>query len=148
MSYIDNDTYGIYNDTDNDGPGPGPEIMGADTLIGNDVVNHIDENLGDIKEIMLHMRTGKVAYAVLSFGGFMGMGDKLFAVPWKALTLDTVNKRFVLKIAKDRLEAAPGFDKDHWPNMNDPSWQAQVNDFYGTDGAAEDAAEQEKTTLI
>jgi sporulation protein YlmC with PRC-barrel domain len=136
MSYIDNDTYGIYNDTDNDGPGPGPEIMGADTLIGNDVVNHIDENLGDIKEIMLHMRTGKVAYAVLSFGGFMGMGDKLFAVPWKALTLDTVNKRFVLNVDKERLEAAPGFDKDHWPNMNDPSWQAQVNDFYGTDDAA------------
>jgi sporulation protein YlmC with PRC-barrel domain len=130
MNYTTNDTYGIYKDTDDEGPGP--ELMGADTLIGNDVVNHIDEDLGDIKEIMLHMRTGQVAYAVLSFGGFLGMGDKLFAVPWQALTLDTVNKRFVLNVAKERLEAAPGFDKDHWPDMNDPAWQEQINTFYGT----------------
>lgn len=133
MSYIDNDTYGIYKDTDTDTDGPGPELMGADTLMGNDVVNHIDEDLGDIKEIMLHVRSGTVAYAVLSFGGFLGMGDKLFAVPWKALTLDTVNKRFVLNVAKERLEAAPGFDKDHWPDMTDPSWQEQIEAFYGTD---------------
>ncbi|UUZ53061.1 PRC-barrel domain-containing protein [Massilia sp. H-1] len=68
--------------------------MGADTLIGDSVVNGQDEDLGDIKEIMLDMRTGQVAYAVLSFGGFLGMGEKLFAVPWQALQLDTVNKRF------------------------------------------------------
>jgi sporulation protein YlmC with PRC-barrel domain len=145
MNYTTNDTYGIYKDTDNEGPGP--ELMGADTLIGNDVVNHIDEDLGDIKEIMLHMRTGKVAYAVLSFGGFLGMGDKLFAVPWQALTLDTVNKRFVLNVAKERLEAAPGFDKDHWPNMDDPAWQEQINTFYGTGGLAEGEASREEAEI-
>jgi hypothetical protein len=56
--------------------------MGADTLIGNDVVNQDDEELGDINEIMLDMRNGRVVYAVLSFGGFLGMGEKLFAAPW------------------------------------------------------------------
>ena len=96
MSYQDRDTYGMYSS--NNGDGPGPQLMGADTLIGNDVYNQNDEDLGDIKEIMLDTNTGKVSYAVLSYGGFLGMGEKLFAVPWEALKLDTENKRFVLNV--------------------------------------------------
>jgi sporulation protein YlmC with PRC-barrel domain len=112
--------------------GPGPELMGAGTLIGNDVVNAKDEQLGDIKEIMLDMRSGKVSYAVLSFGGFLGMGEKLFAVPWDALKLDTKNKRFSLDVEKDRLKDAPGFDTNLWPNMADQSWAKEIHAFYGT----------------
>ena len=70
-------------------------------------------------------------YAVLSFGGFLGMGEKLFAVPWNALTLDTENKRFVLDAEKDRLKGAPGFAKDHWPNMADQSWANEIHAYYG-----------------
>jgi sporulation protein YlmC with PRC-barrel domain len=55
--------------------------MGANTLVGNDVYNRESQDLGEIKEIMLVMRSGRVSYAVLSFGGFMGIGEKLFAVP-------------------------------------------------------------------
>jgi hypothetical protein len=69
---------------------------------------------------------------VLSSGGFLGIGDKLFAVPWRALTLDTENKCFVLDVAKDRLEQAPGFEKDHWPTMADQSWAAEVHSYYRT----------------
>lgn len=130
MNYLDNDTYGMYRDSNNDGPGP--QLMGADTLIGNDVYNQDDEDLGDIKEIMLDMSTGKVAYAVLSFGGVLGMGEKLFAVPWDALELDTENERFTLSVDKERLENAPGFDKDHWPNMADQSWINEIHTYYGT----------------
>jgi len=115
-----------------DGPGPGPELMGAGTLTGNDVVNQNDESLGNIKEIMLDMRSGHVAYAVLSFGGLLGMGDKLFAVPWSALKLDTVNERFVLNAEKSKLESAPGFDKDAWPDMADLSWERGIHTYYGT----------------
>lgn len=129
MSYADRDTYGIYKTSTQQGPGPA--LMGADTLIGNDVVNHEEEDLGDIKEIMLDMRSGQVAYAVLSFGGFLGIGEKLFAVPWHALQLDTINKRFVLNVDKDRLKAAPGFDPDAWPDMTDVSWINEVHTFYG-----------------
>ena len=68
----------------------------------------------------------------MSFGGFLGIADKLFAVPWKALKLDTENKRFILNVDKERLEAAPGFDKDDWPNMADPNWQNTINSYYGT----------------
>lgn len=130
MNFEERDTYGMYKDTDNQGPGP--RLMGADTLIGNDVYNENNEDLGDIKEIMLDMTNGQVSYAVLSYGGFLGMGEKLFAVPWDALKLDTVNKRFVLNVDKDRLETAPGFDQNHWPDMADQSWKDEINAFYQT----------------
>lgn len=107
---------------DDNGPGPGPEIMGASSLIGNDVYNNEEEDLGDIKEIMLDMATGKIAYAVLSYGGILGVGEKLFAVPWGALTLDTVNERFILNVEKAQLDVSPGFDSDNWPDRPDPAW--------------------------
>ena len=138
MTYLDRDPYGMYraDPLGETGPsrrhGPGPELMGAATLTGDNVVNQQDDALGDIKEIMLDMRSGRVAYAVLSFGGILGMGDKLFAVPWSALKLDTVNKRFVLNVDKTRLESAPGFDKDAWPNMADSSWEKDIHGYYGT----------------
>ena len=128
MSYLDRDILGMYRNHD----GPGPALMGADTLIGDDVYNHSDEELGDIKEIMLDMRTGQIAYAVLSFGGILGMGDKLFAVPWERLTLDTVNKRFLLNVDKDLLKNAPGFDKNNWPDMGSEAWNQQMEAFYGS----------------
>ena len=138
MNYEDRDTYGMYKmatntDSAHDpSPGPGPELMGADTLVGNDVYNQKGEKLGDIKEIMLDMRSGRVAYAVLSFGGFLSMGEKLFAVPWNALTLDTATRSFKLNVDKDRLKTAPGFDKDQWPNMADATWAQSIHAYYGT----------------
>jgi len=112
--------------------GPGPRLMLADTLEGNDVVNLADEKLGDIKGIMLDVERGRIAYAVLSVGGFLGVGDKLFAIPWSALKLDTDEKEFILDVSKDKLKDAPGFDKDHWPDMADTSWVNTVHTFYGT----------------
>lgn len=112
--------------------GPGPAFMSTSTLTGDGVYNLQDEDLGDVKDFMLDLRTGKVAYAVLSFGGFLGMGEKLFAVPWSALTLDTENKRFILDVSKERLESAPGFDKDNWPDMADPVWADGIRTYYGT----------------
>ncbi len=128
-SYMTRDTFGMYANKDQ---GPGPQLMGADTLMGNDVYNSDGEDLGDIKEFMIDMASGRIAYAVLSFGGLLGMGDKLFAVPWRALTLDTANKRFTLNVPKGRLKEAPGFDKDNWPSMADKAWAAGVHSFYGT----------------
>lgn len=129
MSYITRDDFGMYAKT---ADGPGPALMGANTLLGNDVYNSDGESLGDIKEFMIEMATGKVAYAVLSFGGVLGMGDKLFAVPWSALELDTQNKRFSLNATKESLKEAPGFNKDSWPTMSDQAWAGGVHTFYGT----------------
>jgi len=144
MSYLERDIYGIYKNT----TGPGPHLMGADTLIGDDVYNHKEEKLGDIKEIMLDMRNGRIGYAVLSYGGVFSIGEKLFAVPWTALKLDTTNKRFILNVDKQRLfiqihhifplqlrtfvffNYAPGFDKNNWPDMTDQTWSSQIHSYY------------------
>ena len=111
--------------------GPGPRIMAADSLSGEKVVNERGEKLGTITHIMLDVARGTIAYAVLSFGGVLGLGDKLFAVPWGALALDVENKWFVLNIEPERLRNAPGFDKDHWPSMADPKWMSEVHAYYG-----------------
>jgi sporulation protein YlmC with PRC-barrel domain len=111
--------------------GPGPRIMAADTLEGNDVRNAQGEDLGNIEHIMLDVPSGRIAYAVLEFGGWLGVGDKLFAIPWGALQLDTDNKCFVLNVSKEQLKEAEGFDKDHWPSMADQRWATSLHDFYG-----------------
>ena len=111
--------------------GPGPQVMAADTLEGDKVVNRKGEDLGTIEDIMIDVQRGRVAYAVMSCGGFLGLGDKLFAIPWSALTLDANRHCFVLDADRQRFEKAPGFDKDHWPSMADNSWATQVHDFYG-----------------
>lgn len=102
---------------------PGPALMGAETLIGNRVVNRSEEDLGTIKEIMLDVHSGQVCYAVMSSGSVLGVGGKLFAVPWEALRLDTENKRFLLDVEQAQLDAATGFDKNHWPDRADVAWQ-------------------------
>ena len=106
-------------------------VLAADTLTGDRVVNRQKEDLGIIEHLMIDVEKGRVAYAVLSFGGFLGMGDKLFAIPWSALTVDTDERQFVLDVDKKLLERAPGFDKDHWPNMADHAWGAEVSAYYG-----------------
>ena len=105
-------------------------VMSAGTLIGDDVVNPQGDNLGNIEEIMLDMNFGRVSYAVLSFGGFLGLGDKLFAIPWDALTLDTQNERMVLNIDQETLKNAKGFDKDNWPQADDQDWLVSVYEYY------------------
>jgi len=110
--------------------GPGPFVMDASTLDGDNVVNPAGEDIGKIEAIMLDVAAGRIAYAVLSFGGFLGIGSKLFAIPWSALTLDTVEHRFLLDISVERLESAPGFDEDHWPAMADRRWATDVHPYY------------------
>ncbi len=113
--------------------GPGPQVMAAATLTGDDVVNPAGDTLGEISDIMIDVRSGRVAYAVMSAGGFLGMGDKLFAIPWHALTLDADRKCFILDVDRERLDKAPGFDKDRWPSMADERWATEVHQFYGQD---------------
>lgn len=112
------------------GAGPGPRLMTADTLEGNKVVNRQNETLGEIDDIMLDVSQGRIAYAVMASGGVLGLGEKLFALPWSALTLDTERKCFVLDAAKDSFKNAPGFDQDRWPDAADAQWHRQVHEHY------------------
>lgn len=106
-------------------------IISAGTLTGEQVRNMDGEDLGKIEEIMLEAADGRIAYAVLSFGGFLGMGNKLFAVPWPALSLDPAREGLILNVDKATLEAAPGFDKDDWPRFADRSWGTEIHSYYG-----------------
>jgi sporulation protein YlmC with PRC-barrel domain len=106
-------------------------VLSASSLKGDNVVNYQGEDLGKIEEIMIDLDRGRIAFAVLSFGGFLGMGDKLFAIPWQAFSVDTVQKRLVLNTKKELLEKATGFDKSNWPNMADPTWGSTVYGYYG-----------------
>lgn len=104
--------------------------LSATTIIGDDVRNVAGEDLGEVTDIMLDLETGNIAYAVVDMGGFLGIGGKLFAVPWSAMTLDTDEHEFVVDIDKTRLENAPGFDKDDWPDFSDRAWGKSVHDYY------------------
>lgn len=103
----------------------------ASSIVGTTVVNASEENLGSIREIVIDPDTGQVAYAAVSFGGFLGLGEKLFAIPFRALAWRVEKNDYVLDISKERLEAAPGFDPDHWPTMSDEQWNRDVNGYYG-----------------
>lgn len=106
-------------------------ILSSSTLVGDDVVNPQGEDLGTIEDLVINTESGRVVYAVLSFGGILGFGDKHFAVPLEALRLDTHNKRFELDVDKERLENAPGFDKDNWPRTPDDAFVKEVYGYYG-----------------
>jgi sporulation protein YlmC with PRC-barrel domain len=110
---------------------PFRRVLGATSLTKDAVRNRNGDDLGSLKEVMIDIPAGRVAYAVLSFGGFLGIGNKLFAIPWEMLTVDEDRQCLLLDIDKKTLENAPGFDKDHWPDMSDPAWGAQVYTYYG-----------------
>jgi sporulation protein YlmC with PRC-barrel domain len=107
-------------------------VMSSGKVIGGKVQNRKGEDLGSIKELMIDATSGRVAYAVLSFGGFLGMGNKLFAIPWDALTFKPDKQVFLLKVDKATLESAPGsFDPNEWPDLADKRLGKKVYSHYG-----------------
>jgi sporulation protein YlmC with PRC-barrel domain len=105
-------------------------VLSARSLTGNRVRNPGGEDLGKIEELMIDLPSGRLAYAVISFGGFLGIGDKLFAVPWQALTWNETGQEFIMHVDRRELEQAPGFNPNRWPDMADPSWSSRVDEFY------------------
>ena len=105
----------------------GAKITKASALIGMDVKNAQNEKLGTIKDIAFDIHTGRIAYAVLSTGGVLGIGDKLVAIPTSAFQTSTDEKFLVLNADKQKLETTPGFDKNNWPAMPSASWGADID---------------------
>ncbi len=97
------------------GGGPGPDVMAARTLEGDRVLTMDGDDIGQVADIMLDVRAGRIAYAVVSSGGAPGGGDKLLAVPWNVLVLDVERRCFVLPVPTERVREAPGFDRNRWP---------------------------------
>jgi hypothetical protein len=106
-------------------------ILTATSIIGDRVENKKGEHLGRIKDIMLDVHKGSIAYVVLEYGGFLGMGEKFFAIPFSAFDLDQSNQRFVLEVEKAQLDQLPGFDKDHWPETNSHFYSPGAGSSWG-----------------
>lgn len=120
------------------------QLLSTGSLKGTTIVNLDGEDLGHLEEIMLHADSGDVAYAVVSFGGFLGMGDKHFALPWEALNVDTREHRIVLDIDRKRLENAPGFHEYAWPSTPETGWMNDLHRHYGSTYQPRDASRRDR----
>lgn len=94
------------------------KCLTATSIIGDKVQNKQGEGLGKIKDIMLNVQTGAIEYYIVEFGGFLGIGEKFFAIPFALLTVDPTKQVYIFDQSREKLEQAPGFDKDHWPETN------------------------------
>lgn len=108
-----------------------PRFMVMSETTGNEVVNNAGENLGKIEEFVVDQENGRIAYALLSFGGFLGVGNKWFAIPWEALKPSLHDKKFILNVDKEMLKSASGFIRGDWPDYSNPEWARGVYTHYG-----------------
>jgi sporulation protein YlmC with PRC-barrel domain len=106
-------------------------VLKVSTVIGMKVQDTEGKKLGDIKELVIDPADGSIGYAVLDFGGFLGIGDKYFAVPWEALQWTPDHKAIVLDVSKKDLKQAPGFDKNKWPDLGSEEQALIIYEYYG-----------------
>lgn len=106
-------------------------VVRADEVIGVKVINTEKESLGKIYQIVLDKISGQTVYVVLESGSFLGLGGKLLALPWNTLHYDPNEEAFILNVSKELLKKAPGFDKDHWPDMADRTYAQSIYSYYG-----------------
>lgn len=106
-------------------------LLRTSQILRREVMNTRGQRLGDIEEVVIDAAAGTVAYAALSVGEFLGLGGKLVAIPWSALQQSAGLGTFRLDVDKEALQKAPGFDKNHWPDMADRRWGATIHSYYG-----------------
>src|SRR5206468_2805426 len=106
-------------------------LIASDKVEGTAVYDRQSERLGSIYNFMVDKRSGQVEYAVMSFGGFLGIGDDYYPLPWKALKYDTTLGGYVVDLDKSRLQGAPRYERSAEPRWADPTYARQINDFYG-----------------
>jgi len=107
------------------------EVLKASTVVGMRVQSTEGKKLGEIKDLVIDPSDGSIGYAVLDFGGFLGIGDKYFAVPWEALQWTPDHKAIVLDVSKKDLKQAPGFDKHNWPDLGSEEQALVIYEYYG-----------------
>jgi hypothetical protein len=107
-------------------------LISSDKVEGTAVYNRAGEKLGSIHTLMIDKTSGKVAYAVMSFGGFLGIGDRYHPLPWSVLDYETSQGGYVVDLDRSKLEGAPTYGTSETPNWSDRSWGQQVHDYYGT----------------
>jgi sporulation protein YlmC with PRC-barrel domain len=113
----------------------------ASQLIGIDIQNQEGKSIGSVNDIVIDAESGKIRYAAVSYGGFLGLGDRLFAVPWGAFHCKAGDEKgqynLVLNATEQQLKTASGFDQDNWPNFADRSFTSQLDKHYGVEYQAD-----------
>jgi hypothetical protein len=107
-------------------------LISSEKVTGTSVENTRGDSLGNIEEIMIDKISGQVGYAVLKYGSFLGMGGKLFALPWDQLKYDTSRDAYLVDIPEERLKDAPSYDEGTEPNWGDPQYAKNLHDYYGS----------------
>jgi hypothetical protein len=105
-------------------------LIAADKVEGTAVYNRMGERLGTVHTVMIDKYTGQVAYAVMSFGGFLGIGESYHPLPWRVLTYDTRQGGYVVDLDRSRLEGAPSFTTSNMPNWSDESYRSRIDEYY------------------
>ena len=134
MENLENDNVTGVNDSGLKANTP-VKYLTASSIVGDKIYNNTEEKLGEIKDLMMNVHDGKIEYVIIEFGGFLGIGEKYFAVPYRALSLDTDRHAYILNQKREVLENAPGFDKDHWPETNSHEFDNVTNYWGGFMGA-------------
>ena len=106
-------------------------LIASDKVEGTAVYNRQGERLGSVDNFMVDKRSGQVEYAVMSFGGFLGIGDSYHPLPWKSLKYDTSMGGYVVDLDKNRLQGAPSYASSETPDWSDPSYGRRIDDYYG-----------------
>src|SRR5436309_3163779 len=105
-------------------------VLSMNILTGHRVENEAGEELAKIEDLVLDDQSGRVLYAILSFGGFLGMNSRLVAVPWKRFRLKGNQKTFILNIDKETFHKAPSFDTANWPQVDLPEWRDRIESYF------------------
>ncbi len=106
-------------------------LIASDKVEGTAVYNRKGDHLGSVYNVMIDKVSGQVDYAVLSFGGFLGLGSSYHPLPWKALTFDTRRNGYIVDVDKDRLRDAPSYASDEVPDWDDTRFGRRINEYYG-----------------
>jgi hypothetical protein len=106
-------------------------LISSEKVVGTPVYNRQDEHLGSVHSIMLDKVSGQVAYAVMSFGGFLGIGESYHPLPWRVLTYDVNRGGYVVDIDRRRLERAPSYSATERPNWADRAYGGRIDEYYG-----------------
>lgn len=110
--------------------GSTPRVLATSALKGSRVGNFAGEDLGKVDDLVVDVATGRLGYVIVSIGGFLGIGDKLFAVPWELFTVRVEDHQFLLDIEKQMLQDAPSFERSKWPDMSDGAWAEAIRSHY------------------
>jgi sporulation protein YlmC with PRC-barrel domain len=128
-------SYEVDNRTGTNQEGPDAnrplERLTATSIVGDKVESPTGDDLGTIDNIMINLSTGRVEYAIIEYGSFLGIGGKLFAIPFGELRPAPGKHAFIINRDKDYLRMSPGFDKSHWPETNDHSYYGDVDSYWG-----------------